>query len=226
MTRPMSATDRAYHETRGRILDGELAGGDVITEGQVSTSLGISRTPVREAFLRLQAEGLLQLYPKRGAVVVPVSVEEATSVMEAREIIESFAATKLLTEQESLPRQLLDSLWDNLSQQQRYAHAGNNSSFVETNTRFHLLLVESCDNPFLVDLLRNLRDHQRRLGLASGKQDVVERMLAAHREHVALLERLERGDLDSYLSALRAHLRAGRARLLGSAQGADARRLS
>ena len=85
MTRPMSATDRAYHETRGRILDGELAGGDVITEGQVSTSLGISRTPVREAFLRLQAEGLLQLYPKRGAVVVPVSVEEATSVMEARE---------------------------------------------------------------------------------------------------------------------------------------------
>lgn len=220
MTRPMSATDRAYHETRGRILDGQLAGGDVITEGQVSTSLGISRTPVREAFLRLQAEGLLQLYPKRGAVVVPVSVEEATSVMEAREIIESFAATKLLTENESLPRSLLAALWENLSEQQMHTHSGNSGAFVEADTRFHLLLVESCDNPFLVDLLRNLRDHQRRLGLAAGKNDVAERMLAAHREHVGLVERLDRGDLDAYLSALRSHLRAGRARLLGAVQGA------
>lgn len=220
MTRPMSATDRAYHETRGRILDGQLAGGDVITEGQVSTSLGISRTPVREAFLRLQAEGLLQLYPKRGAVVVPVSVEEATSVMEAREIIESFAATKLLTENESLPRSLLAALWENLSVQQMHTHSGNSGAFVEADTRFHLLLVESCDNPFLVDLLRNLRDHQRRLGLAAGKNDVAERMLAAHREHVGLVERLDRGDLDAYLSALRSHLRAGRARLLGAVQGA------
>lgn len=220
MSRPMSATDRAYHETRGRILDGELAGGDVITEGQVSMSLGISRTPVREAFLRLQAEGLLHLYPKRGAVVVPVSMEEATSVMEAREIIESFAATKLLTENESLPRPLLAALWENLSEQQMHAHSGNSGVFVETDTRFHLLLVESCDNPFLVDLLRNLRDHQRRLGLAAGKNDIVERMLAAHREHVGLVERLDRGDLDAYLSALRSHLRAGRARLLGAAQSA------
>ena len=218
MTRPMSATDRAYYETRGRILDGALAGGDVITEGQVSTSLGISRTPVREAFLRLQAEGLLQLYPKRGAVVVPVSLEEATSVMEAREIIESFAATKLLTENESLPRHLLAALWDNLSEQQIHIHSGNSAAFVEADTRFHLLLVDCCDNPFLVDLLRNLRDHQRRLGLAAGNNDVVERMMAAHREHVGLVERLDRGDLDAYLSALRSHLRAGRSRLLGAVQ--------
>lgn len=220
MTRPMSATDRAYHETRGRILDGLLAGGDVITEGQVSTSLGISRTPVREAFLRLQAEGLLQLYPKRGAVVVPVSVEEATSVMEAREIIETAAATKLLTENEELPRHLMDALWSNLSEQQLHAHSGDYPAFMEADTRFHLLLVESCDNPFLVDLLRNLRDHQRRLGQSAAKTGAAERMVAAHREHQVLVDRLDRGDLDAYLSALRAHLRAGRARLLGAVQRA------
>lgn len=219
MTRTMSATDRAYHETRGRILQGELAGGDVITEGQVSASLGVSRTPVREAFLRLQAEGLLHLYPKRGAVVVPVSVEEATSVMEAREIIESFAATKLLTENESLPRRLLEGLWQNLSEQQVTAHSGNGPAFVEADTRFHLLLIEACDNPFLADLLRNLRDHQRRLGTNAPRGDVQARIQAAYREHVGLVERLERGDLDAYLSALRAHLRNGRLRLLSSVDG-------
>ena len=219
MTRAMSATDRAYHETRGRILDGELAGGDVITEGQVSASLGISRTPVREAFLRLQAEGLLHLYPKRGAVVVPVSVEEATSVMEAREIIESYAATKLLSENETLPRRLLEALWENLSEQQVTAHTGNNAAFVEADTRFHLILVEACDNPFLADLLRNLRDHQRRLGLAGPRTDAQSRIQASYREHVGLVERLERGELDPYLSALRAHLRNGRLRLVGTADG-------
>ncbi len=219
MTRAMSATDRAYHETRGRILDGVLAGGDVITEGQVSASLGISRTPVREAFLRLQAEGLLHLYPKRGAVVVPVSVEEATSVMEAREIIETFAATKLLTENESLPRWLLENLWENLAEQQITVHNGNGSAFNEVDTRFHLMLIQACENPFLADLLRNLRDHQRRLGLAAPRGDVSARLHASYREHVALVERLERGDLDAYLSALRAHLRSGRQRLLGAMEG-------
>lgn len=219
MSRPMSATDRAYHETRGRILDGELAGGDVITEGQVSKSLGVSRTPVREAFLRLQSEGLLQLYPKRGAVVVPVSLEEATDVMEAREIIESHAATKLLTAADALPRQLLDGLWMACSDQQRYAHSGDYSAFIESDTNFHLALVSASENQFFIDLLRNLRDHQRRLNLSAGKDGLVERMLAAQREHVGLVERLEKGDLDAYLSALRAHLRAGRARLLGAANG-------
>ncbi|NYD99782.1 DNA-binding GntR family transcriptional regulator [Kineosphaera limosa] len=215
----MSATERAYHVTRARILDGVLAGGDVITEGQVSSSLGISRTPVREAFLRLQAEGLLQLYPKRGAVVVPVSLEEATSVMEAREIIETHAATKLLTAADTLPRALLDSLWERCAEQQRFAHAGDHVEFMESDTLFHLTIVQSGENPFFVDLLRNLRDHQRRLSTSASQDGIVERMLAAQREHVGLVERLEKGDLDLYLSGLRAHLRAGRARLLAAANG-------
>lgn len=216
MARPMSATDRAYTDTRGKILDGVLAGGDVITEGQVSSDLGISRTPVREAFLRLQAEGLLQLYPKRGAVVVPVSVDEATSVMEAREIIETFAATKLLTEQDQLPKSLLDALWQNVSEQQTLKHAGSMVEFMDADTRFHLTLIEACQNPFLADLLRSLRDHQRRLGIAAGLNSADDRMDAAFREHVALVERLEEGNLDGYLSGLRAHLRNGRSRLLSA----------
>ncbi len=55
----MSAADRAYDHTRERILDGEYAQGRLIGEGEVSAAVGVSRTPVREAFLRLEAEGLL-----------------------------------------------------------------------------------------------------------------------------------------------------------------------
>src|SRR4051812_50188386 len=91
----MSAKERAYRDTKARILDGSLPGGDLITEGQVADALAMSRTPVREAFLRLEAEGLLRLFPKRGALVVAVSPAEVEAVLEARELVEGHALAKL-----------------------------------------------------------------------------------------------------------------------------------
>lgn len=212
MSRPMSATERAYNATRGKILDGALAGGDVITEGAVSTELGISRTPVREAFLRLQAEGLLQLYPKRGAVVVPVTAEEALSVGEAREIIESFAVTKLLSEHPEPPEALVDQLWEHLNRQRHAVRMNDRSAFVDADTDFHISIVEFSDNDFLVDLYRSLRDHQRRLSVHAGSLTPAN-MESAYHEHVKLAGLLAEGELDGYLAFLRKHLREGRKRL-------------
>lgn len=216
MNRPMSATERAYAETREKILDGVHAGGDVITEGQVSSSLGISRTPVREAFLRLQSEGLLDLFPKRGAVVVSVSDEEAVSVMEARELIETFAATKVLTENADPPRALSDAMWQILAKQQTHLRARSYLDYVDADTAFHLVLVEACGNPILGDYMRSLRDRQRRLASRSVR-GLAEKLEASHQEHLALAQTFEAGDLDAYLSRLRTHLRRGSARMLSAA---------
>lgn len=214
MSRAMSATERAYTDTREKILDGHHAGGEVITEGQVSAALGISRTPVREAFLRLQSEGLLELYPKRGAVVVPLSDDEVASVMEARELIETFAATKVLTEFAEPPRALVDRMWELVGEQQRQLHAGSVTGFHEADTQFHLVMVEACQNAFLADLLRSLRDRQRRLSSRVSRAATHERMELAYREHVALVETIAGGDLDDSLAALRSHLRKARQALL------------
>ena len=78
------------------MLTGAFPGGELISEGEVAAALGMSRTPVREAFLRLEAEGLLRLYPQRGALVVPVSSEESRAVIEARLVLEQFAARKVI----------------------------------------------------------------------------------------------------------------------------------
>src|SRR5215213_815260 len=96
MNRCMSAADRAYGYTKERILDGEYAQGRLIGEGEVSDAVGVSRTPVREAFLRLEAEGMLRLYPKRGALVVPISAREVEDVMETRALVERFAVAKAI----------------------------------------------------------------------------------------------------------------------------------
>ena len=91
-----AAKDRAHDYVKRQVLTGAFAGGELISEGEVAAALGMSRTPVREAFLRLEAEGLLRLYPQRGALVVPVSSEEARAVIEARLVLEQFAAGKVI----------------------------------------------------------------------------------------------------------------------------------
>ena len=91
-----AAKDRALDYVKSQVLTGAFPGGELISEGEVAAALGMSRTPVREAFLRLEAEGLLRLYPQRGALVVPVSSEEARAVIEARLLLEQFAAGKVV----------------------------------------------------------------------------------------------------------------------------------
>src|SRR6476661_10958272 len=92
---PASAATRAYDHLKRAVLDGTHPGGTLLTEGEVAEQLGVSRTPVREALLRLEAEGLVRLYPKKGALVIPVSAQEARDVVEARELIEQWAADRV-----------------------------------------------------------------------------------------------------------------------------------
>ena len=110
----MSAKDRAYRHTKARILDGSLPGGDLITEGQVADTLAMSRTPVREAFLRLEAEGLLRLFPKRGALVVAVSPHEVEAVLDLRRRWQRVMRVELSAEIEELTgRKVIGFMSDN-----------------------------------------------------------------------------------------------------------------
>ena len=92
----MSASERAYRHVKDRILDGSLPGGELISEDEIAEALGMSRTPVRAAFGQLEAEGLLRLYPKRGALGVPVSASETEAVMETRWVIERYAIERII----------------------------------------------------------------------------------------------------------------------------------
>src|SRR4029078_7916196 len=82
-----SAAARVYAHVKERLLDGTFPGGSLLSENELSQQLGLSRTPVRQAFVQLEAEGLLELYPKRGALVVPVAASEIEDVFEARLVV-------------------------------------------------------------------------------------------------------------------------------------------
>src|ERR1051325_9098135 len=85
------AADRVYAHVKKGVLERRYEGGTLLTEGELAEAVGVSRTPVREALLRLEVEGLLRLYPKKGALVLPVSAQEIADVVETRQLGEGHA---------------------------------------------------------------------------------------------------------------------------------------
>ena len=200
----LTATDRAYEFTKGHVLDSTFAGGDLITEGEVADALGLSRTPVREAFLRLEGEGLLRLYPKRGALVVPVSVGEVEAVSETRMLVERFALDKVLGNG-GAPA-IADALEIAIAAQEEYAASGDADGFVAVDREFHTTFVTAAGNPILTGLYDSLRDRQQRMIITSLLRDTkrIESILIEHRQ---LTGAIRAGDLARADAVLVAHLR-------------------
>ena len=199
----MSATDRAYAFAKERILDGRFPGGELISEGDVAAGVGLSRTPVREAFLRLESEGLLRLYPKRGALVVPVSAAEVESVLETRMVVERFAFEKVIRARTDLGGGPEDAI----ARQEELAAAGDAPGFVEADRAFHRVFVAAAANPILLALHDSLRDRQARMGLAALAR-------GPHRTEQILLEHRALADAVAARDAEAAH------RLVGEHLGA------
>jgi DNA-binding GntR family transcriptional regulator len=200
----MTRTEAAYAYTKQRVLDATYAGGDLLTEGEVADALGISRTPVREAFLRLEGEGLLRLYPKRGALVVPVSVGEVEAVMETRMLVERFALDKVL---DSGPAEVLARAMDEaIAEQEVRAEAGDADGFVAFDREFHTKFVTAAGNPIVTDLYDSLRDRQQRMIITSLLISA-ERSASILVEHRALTEAIRAGELERAQTVLAAHLR-------------------
>lgn len=192
----MSASERAYRDVKARILDGSLAGGELISEGEIAEALGMSRTPVRAAFGQLEAEGLLRLYPKRGALVVPVSASETEAVMETRWVIERYAIERVIERPGDVPAELAEAA---------AAQAGlEGAEFVEADRAFHRALVAGTGNEILLGLYDSLRDRQRRMAHATARR--LDRRVVTMREHAELAAALADGDTDRALGVLRTHL--------------------
>ncbi|MET7771771.1 GntR family transcriptional regulator [Nocardia sp. NPDC005366] len=204
MSKTYSSADHAYRAVKERILTGALPGGELISEGEVASDLGMSRTPVREAFLRLETEGWMKLYPKRGALVVPIPVAEAEHVAHARYVVEVAAVRAVAVRERSA---LTSALRDSLDRQRAHAEAGDRDAFALEDTDFHRTYVVAADNPLLAAFYDSLRERQRRmnsLALHRGATD----MAAIIAQHTALADLIEAGDVDAFATALVAHLSA------------------
>jgi DNA-binding GntR family transcriptional regulator len=197
----MTRTEAAYAYTKQRVLDATYAGGDLLTEGEVADALGISRTPVREAFLRLEGEGLLRLYPKRGALVVPVSAGEVEAVMETRVLVERFAFAKAM----AVGADVTGAMRAAIARQEERAADGDLDGFVEADRAFHTTLVAAAGNPIVLALYDSLRDRQQRMGVTALRRRP-QRLGEILEQHRGLTDAVARGDVGPVLALLDAHL--------------------
>ena len=199
LPRGRSAAERAYDYVKARLLDGRFPGGTLLSENELSQRLGVSRTPVRQAFVQLEAEELLELYPRRGALVVPISASEADDVLEARQLIEEHAVRRV-EPGEALLGELREAIAE---QETTLADGGKGFNFADRH--FHHAIVAAAGNVLLTRQYDQLRDRHQRIAAAAvaGDPARLPRFIEEHRQIVAALER---GDSDAAGKLMGAHL--------------------
>ncbi|WP_206490763.1 GntR family transcriptional regulator [Rhodococcus sp. KRD162] len=204
MSELRSAADTAYVTVKELIVSGELPGGELVSEGDIASRLEISRTPVREAFLRLQVEGWMRLYPKRGALVVPIAVGEAENVVDARRLVEA-GSVRAFIEDARARESVVAALRENLRLQQQLAVDGTAAQFSDVDADFHRTVVRAGGNPLLDAFYDGLRERQRRMTAASVTRDPgqISRIVDDHRR---LVELIEAGDADGFERAVETHM--------------------
>jgi DNA-binding GntR family transcriptional regulator len=198
---PGSAARRAYDFAKWAILNAVYSAGDVVTEGGLAHELGISRTPVREALLRLEVEGLVRLHPKRGAVVSEFSMHDVEDVLEARVLVENHTAAKSFAARATLLPRVEKAHQD--MKRRRAEH--DTAAFTEADRVFHELIVDAADNSVLSAIYRMLRERQTLFtsAIVRGRTD---RMDAAIAEHERILEALRGDDEKAFLRVVNEHL--------------------
>lgn len=201
-----SAGARVYARIKDEILDGTLATGSFVTEGDLATAAEVSRTPVREALLRLETEGLVRLYPKKGALVVAPTADEVRDVLEAREVIEEWAARAVW------PRraEIVGDLEVELDAMRATRATGDLAALVGHDRRFHEIIVGAPGNAVLARAYHGLRDRQLTI-VAAGMRRSETRIHAAVDGHTRLLELLRSGtdaDVDAFVAVTVEHVRS------------------
>lgn len=136
------------------ILRGDLAAGERLLEDRLAEQLGVSRNPVREAIRSLEATGLVEVLPRRGAYVCHPDLDEVRQLLEVRGVLESYAAQQAATR---TPAGLVERLTRCLEEGREASDAGNHVRAAELHREFHVAIEEAAGNPYLQQVTEPLR---------------------------------------------------------------------
>lgn len=199
--------DRIASSIRDSIIEGKIKPGERLMEPEVAKMMGVSRTPLREAFLQLESEGFVKVIPRRGAVVTETSLKDAEETYVIKGALEGIAA-KLAVE--NITNSDLDELFDLNSKMERIAQSPEKDykTFLELNARFHQKIYESSGNEKLIKNINLLRNQTLRynfifLSLLSHLDESVA-------EHFQMLEALRGRDQDEIERLVKNHSETAR----------------
>ena len=153
------ASEEAYHQIKEKIITLDLAPASVIDEQALMKDLGLGRTPIREALKRLDAEGLVNIAPRRGMFVADISITDLQEIFEVRIVMAGFCAR--LAARRITPRQIAQM--EAVLQDLEHLQSGDSIALMDIDKRFQRLLYQAAGNKFLSDAMERLYDSSLRL---------------------------------------------------------------
>lgn len=185
-----------------KIISGELPGGQPIRQEAIAKELGVSRVPIREALLQLEADGLVQIQTHRGAVVSSLSREDAIDVFDTREILELFLIQKAVGAATQRDYDAIQAVLDRYDMAIR--QGGEPAQLSQINWDFHIALLEPSQRPRSLSVLRMLYiSLDRYLQLQIQPKEA---QRAAVKDHRAMFEAYTRRDTREVTRFLKTHM--------------------
>lgn len=205
-----SLVDAAYRMMRQRILDNQWAPGYRALEQELALALGMSRTPVREALIRLRKEGLVEVIPRHGMSVLPISADDMRDIYEMLTALESMAA-ELAGRRHPNEREL-KPLLEASRAMARALKADDLEGWAAADESFHRHLVALSGNRLLIDAVQNCWDRAHRARMVTLRMRP--KPMHSTREHMEVVEKIRAGDARAASEAHRAHRERGSRELL------------
>jgi DNA-binding GntR family transcriptional regulator len=207
----VSRVDDAYDRLKSEILQNRMPPGFQGTEPEVALRLGMSRTPVREALIRLQSEGLVELIPRRGIRVLPISPNDMREIYQLLTVLEPEAAADV--GQDGLSEEQVSVLETATSEMEQALDEGDLDRWAEADDRFHRVLLSYNGNDRLTAFVNTLFDQAHRARIITLRLREVPRQ--STEDHRAILRALSAGNAERTREVFRAHRERAAAELLG-----------
>ena len=198
-SKPGLIRSEVYEHLKLEIVQGRLPGGERLAEENIAASLGVSRTPVREAVQRLAQDGFVELIPNKGARVRSLSSTEIIQTYAVREALEGLAARLAAQHRDAND---LDRLAKTLMRLERLP-SNDYSAQTAVDLEFHAAIANASKNAVLQDTLRGLRDTIARAKLITRKTN---QATETKLEHQTILKHIQNGEADAAEESARAHV--------------------
>lgn len=196
LERPRLLTDVVGERIRQAIVSGDLQLGEQVSEAQLAALMGVSKTPVREALLRLKNEGLVEIHPQRGTFVFTLSAQELTHLLQFRAMVETEALREAM---QAHPRELLKRMALCVKEMKAAERAKDLAALARIDMAFHWAFFESCDNRYLRSSYELLRHQLTALRHRSPISNAVS-------SHQVLVDAVQAQDAELAVQLLRGHV--------------------
>ncbi len=182
--------ERAYRAIKKRILENQFPAGTIMLEQELAALLEMSRTPVREAMVRLAREGMIDIRPRHGMRVLPVSADDMRDIYEILTALESEAAAQIARDGTTPSR--LKALRGALALMDTALEADDLDAWARADDRFHRLILESCRNNRLKAIIEQFWDQSHRVRILTLRLRPTPS--GSNNDHRILVDAIERRD--------------------------------